>query len=466
MAQWQTDLEPRPEHFDKRVTVATPLQKAGAYLVDGQDGRRQHQLHRPLGRRHGDRQEAAGRQDLLLRGRRRHRQAVAEGQRRVLRLAAELPDPTAAASKSSPSNSPSSPTPTARCMPDPQQQPQDYQWLVTARDARKGGSPTWASRNVWYGATSTTPSTTPTKVYTITDRPVYRPEQTVKYKFWIRHAQYDHGRHVGVRQPPFTVEIHNPKGEKIVSVTKQGRRLRRARGRIHAAGRRHAGRLRARYLRHGARHFGGGSFRVEEYKKPEFEVTVDAPTEPVMLGEKISATIKAKYYFGSPVTKAKVKYKINRTSYDRAGIRRWPWDWLYGPGYWWFAYDYAWYPGWRALGLPAAAAVLVAARPTAARAGRRAGSGHRARRHGQSRDRHGRGQGHPSRPGPQLHDHGRGGRPVAADDRRHGHGAGRPQAVHGLRLGRSRLLPRRRHDPRPLRGPHARRQAGRRAAAS
>ncbi len=24
-----------------------------------------------------------------------------------------------------------------------------------------------------------------------------------------------------------------------------------------------------------------------------------------------------------------------------------PWDWFYGPGYWWFAYDYAWYPGWR-----------------------------------------------------------------------------------------------------------------------
>jgi uncharacterized protein YfaS (alpha-2-macroglobulin family) len=23
-----------------------------------------------------------------------------------------------------------------------------------------------------------------------------------------------------------------------------------------------------------------------------------------------------------------------------------PWDWLYGPGYWWFAEDYTWYPGW------------------------------------------------------------------------------------------------------------------------
>ena len=24
-----------------------------------------------------------------------------------------------------------------------------------------------------------------------------------------------------------------------------------------------------------------------------------------------------------------------------------PWDWFYGRGYWWFASDYAWYPGWR-----------------------------------------------------------------------------------------------------------------------
>ncbi|MDB5331277.1 MAG: hypothetical protein JWP03_2428, partial [Phycisphaerales bacterium] len=48
----------------------------------------------------------------------------------------------------------------------------------------------------------------------------------------------------------------------------------------------------------------------------EFEVTVDAPTEPIMLGEKISATIKAKYYFGAPVVQAKVKYKVMRTSHS------------------------------------------------------------------------------------------------------------------------------------------------------
>ena len=33
VAQWQLPLEPRSEHFDKRITVATPLEKAGAYLL-------------------------------------------------------------------------------------------------------------------------------------------------------------------------------------------------------------------------------------------------------------------------------------------------------------------------------------------------------------------------------------------------------------------------------------------------
>ena len=33
VAQWELELKPRPQHFDKLITVATPLQKAGAYLL-------------------------------------------------------------------------------------------------------------------------------------------------------------------------------------------------------------------------------------------------------------------------------------------------------------------------------------------------------------------------------------------------------------------------------------------------
>src|SRR5262249_36980554 len=94
------------------------------------------------------------------------------------------------------------------------------------------------------------------------------------------------------------------------------------------------------------KNFGGGSFRVEEYKKPEYEVTVEAPKEPVALGDPITATVRAKYYFGAPVVRAKVKYKVTRTSYNSDWHPRGPWDWLYGKGYWWFAADYTWYPGW------------------------------------------------------------------------------------------------------------------------
>ncbi len=33
VARWKLDIEPREKHFDKRITVATPLQKSGAYFV-------------------------------------------------------------------------------------------------------------------------------------------------------------------------------------------------------------------------------------------------------------------------------------------------------------------------------------------------------------------------------------------------------------------------------------------------
>src|SRR5262249_31913393 len=95
---------------------------------------------------------------------------------------------------------------------------------------------------------------------------------------------------------------------------------------------------------------GGGSFRVEEYKKPEFEVTVEAPKEPARLGEVVTATIQAKYYSGAPVTQAKVKYKVLRSSYNSAWYPIGLWDWFYGRGYWWFASDYTWYPGWASWG--------------------------------------------------------------------------------------------------------------------
>ena len=43
----------------------------------------------------------------------------------------------------------------------------------------------------------------------------------MKYKFWVRHAKYDMEDTSEFADREFTVEIHNPKGEKIVSETKK-----------------------------------------------------------------------------------------------------------------------------------------------------------------------------------------------------------------------------------------------------
>ena len=58
-----------------------------------------------------------------------------------------------------------------------------------------------------------------------------------------------------------------------------------------------------------------GSFEVQEYKKPEYEVRVAVSQSRVLQGATVPATIDARYYFGEPVNGAKVKYSIYRDTY-------------------------------------------------------------------------------------------------------------------------------------------------------
>jgi len=99
----------------------------------------------------------------------------------------------------------------------------------------------------------------------------------------------------------------------------------------------------------GASYLGGQNFRVEEYKKPEFEVTVEPAKSHAKLGETVTAVIRADYFFGAPVTDATVKYKVFREEYRHTYYFPGYWDWLYGPGYGygWYAYD--WFPWWNTL---------------------------------------------------------------------------------------------------------------------
>ena len=60
---------------------------------------------------------------------------------------------------------------------------------------------------------------------------------------------------------------------------------------------------------------GNGSFYVEEYKKPEYQVTVKPTSQRVLQGNQIQAIIEARYFFGEPVAGAKVKYVVHTSTH-------------------------------------------------------------------------------------------------------------------------------------------------------
>ncbi|MGC8641566.1 MAG: alpha-2-macroglobulin family protein, partial [Isosphaeraceae bacterium] len=346
VAQWDLDLDPRPGHLDRRTTVNTPLQKAGAYLLSAKmEGGNTSQIvlwlddtvivkktmeqrayYFVADSRTGKPVPGA---DLDLFGWRMVQVPGKNQFRLETKILAFKTDDEGQAAVSVDSN-------TGRL--------DAFQWLITARTPRGrlahlGFAPIW-------GAGFGDSTYNEVKVYLITDRPVYRPGQPVRFKFWLARARYDQPDASDFAHGIFTVQVQNPKGEKLFEKAFQCDAFGGFDGSIELPSDAALGVYQVFIPSRG-----GGSFRVEEYKKPEFEVKIDAPDKPVMLGEKITATIKAKYFFGAPVADAKVKYKITRTTADERWYPIARWDWLFGPGYWWFAPDSAWYPGWSRWGV-------------------------------------------------------------------------------------------------------------------
>ncbi|MCK5801222.1 MAG: hypothetical protein KAI66_00250 [Lentisphaeria bacterium] len=170
----------------------------------------------------------------------------------------------------------------------------------------------------------------------------------------MRHAKFDMGDVSDFSGQTFWVEIRDAKNERLFGKAMKADEFGGLRGELALKENAALGTYRMLFRQGHEKgpHVGNGTFRVEEYKKPEFEVTVEAPSEPVMLGETVIAKVKAKYYFGAPVTHAKVKVKVLRHNHSANWYPSASWDWLYSGGYWWFGYDYSWYPGWRAWGCP------------------------------------------------------------------------------------------------------------------
>ncbi len=195
----------------------------------------------------------------------------------------------------------------------------------------------------WYDTTQTSGS----RFYVITDRPVYRPGQTVQFRGWLRtlaNGQY---------QPPQTgwtvqVDVYDARNTLVRTLTPAtdefgGISGSLVLGREAALGMYH---LRINSTYPDGAQLAGGTFRVEEYKRPEFSVSVKPAKSQARLGEKVRARIEAQYYFGAPVAKGEVTYKVFREDYHHVYFEPGEYDWLYGVGYGRCIYPYPWFGWW------------------------------------------------------------------------------------------------------------------------
>lgn len=152
------------------------------------------------------------------------------------------------------------------------------------------------------------------KAHVATDRPVYRPGQKVAFRAVYRRA--DGGGYVVPSGAKGRVALVDPRGVEVEAKDAVASDLGTFTGDFTLDGEAPLGDWSVRVVVD-ERTF-AGTFRVLEYRKPEFTVTVTPAKPSYKTGEEGKATIKLAYTFGGPVVNAPVAWQITRVPRDFA----------------------------------------------------------------------------------------------------------------------------------------------------
>ncbi len=155
------------------------------------------------------------------------------------------------------------------------------------------------------------------KGYIYTDRPVYRPTHKVSFKGIVR-AVDEKGAYKAITDDTVNVTVEDPNGANIFTKELPLSPRGTFSGELEVSEAAPLGSYRISAEVGGGT--AGGNFEVAEYKKPEYKVTVSAPGKFVQAGQKTNFSIDARYFFGSPVANAEVKYYIYRSRYYAWGF--------------------------------------------------------------------------------------------------------------------------------------------------
>ncbi|MCX6069510.1 MAG: MG2 domain-containing protein [Chloroflexi bacterium] len=158
-----------------------------------------------------------------------------------------------------------------------------------------------------------------TKVYLYTDRPIYRPGQTVYFRGVLRDV--DDARYSVPSTHSVEVRLLDGFGEES--------------GKTETSVNEYGAFSGAFELPSGAAlgvysidtEIGSVPVTVAAYRKPEFEVTVEPSASDVGFGDKLEAVIQGEYYFGGPVADASVQWTAWAQPYFPPDLPQ-PIDWF------------------------------------------------------------------------------------------------------------------------------------------
>lgn len=153
------------------------------------------------------------------------------------------------------------------------------------------------------------------------DRAIYRPGQMVHYKgISLRHNR-EVSRYSAIGGLDLVIELRDANGE----VVERAKHTTNAYGSFSGTFTVPVGRGTGQMSLQVENRPSSQSFRVEEYKRPKFQVEVPAPSVAAKLGEVVTLQGRAVAYTGAPVGGAKVRWRVERS------VRLPFWCWWFRP---------------------------------------------------------------------------------------------------------------------------------------
>ena len=206
--------------------------------------------------------------------------------------------------------------------------PSSYEWLVATHHGPQQNLTVFRT-NGYRGFPSQW------KIYAFTDRPAYRPEDSVHWKAILR-SRSDDG-YTTPRGQTYKVRIYDPKNAVVLEESITLNDFGSVEGEWKPTQEAALGMYRIAFLNGEERQIGRADlFRLEEYKRPEMKLSIGWPdggageeTPVPRPGDRIKLELSAEYYFGGPVINGEAQVRVHRRPhYFMFPVQR-PYAWLY-----------------------------------------------------------------------------------------------------------------------------------------